>query len=135
MKLHRYADVLEDLTSIVAQRGADFRYARPPKTGDGPACRYEFEGEPSCGLGVVFAERWGVPISALQDMDNPRSTRSLLVALRISGHTMTQRAKILLFGFQSVQDGGHRYDESLSCAIADANSKLDDEAAYGPWEL
>lgn len=110
MKTISREDMLAALEQVVDERGGDFRYQSPNRK----QCVYEFEGEPSCGVGLALY-KLGVPINTLSDMDRPGriSLSSTQVILRDAGFEMAESAIKVAWRFQFLQDSCKNYAHCL----------------------
>jgi hypothetical protein len=119
-----YDTVLKTLREVVAEAGSNFVYERPAVAG---GCVYQYRGEPSCGVGRVFA-KLGVPIETLKSFDHEiggASASKALSMLRMPGYSAADlKVKRLLKTFQSYQDTGASWGASLALAV-DAAENLE----------
>jgi hypothetical protein len=105
---------IEALRKLVKEKGSNFIYRPPVEFG---GCRYQYEMEPSCGVGWVLNRKFGVPLSTLAMVEGSRAHTLDIRLTQAGSHVrITSQAADVLQVFQGLQDSSCPYDMALSRA-------------------
>ena len=107
------AEALHLLELTVKEHGADFVYQRPIEHSS--ECYYNWDGQPSCVVGHVFANYVGIEVP--DDMENIGVDSYLF---RVPGVRITPEAHQVLGVAQNEQDLGRPWGEAYAEAEARA---------------
>lgn len=115
---------LELLTDIVDQYGEDTVYEKVPLLGDqGTGCRYEYEGQPSCMVGIAL-HRAGASLAFLNGLDKIGAPAD---RLKPEKGVEIQAARVFQAA-QECQDTGKTWGQALHEARTRYESIMNEQA-------
>ncbi len=119
------------LNALLEKKGSEFVYRLPRRDISLPACRYEVDGCPSCGIGVMLHDSFHVDTDLLTLMDGSGGIAEYGTQLKLKeeqGLVFTARALKGMEVFQIYQDDGHTYNDAWIRAVDELTTDWDDES-------